>query len=361
MKAPPILTADSPPLLAPDRKSGSLPQFFAILLSLCLGLFLADAVISLADASLTCFWGLHLLSSMSGLVSCFSVLMAVGMYVLIGLTPMVPKRNFLPIPLFYLLATLALCPFAIYWYGRIQQVAWGVSICQLILGLLIFGGSQGGLKFHWPLVSVGQLGLRWFSWLNLFAFLLVNILVLLPTIADMMKSPRTKFDGGDSDAPRNEAHPSVSPCTTRPAPSSTPLPTVNDDRCQRFCSGASDSVAVSSFHGSARKPVAATAAIRLSRVIVVSSCSTIIKPRSKSNDNSRTPARDCNASRSGVASSAQSSPWTRSVVVVIHSLPGSLVDVKQSFLVWPCPLFTRRVAPAWRFRHMRSAASQPSR
>jgi hypothetical protein len=171
-----------PVLLESKNKSGSMPHFFAILLSLCLGLFLADAFLSLADASLILFCGLHVLSAASGVVSCFSVLMAVGIYGLIGLTPIVPKRIFLPMPLFYLLATLSLCPFAIYWYGRIQEIAWGVSACQLILGLLILGWSQGGFKLHWPLVAVGQLGIRWFSWWNLSAFLLVNIFILLPVI-----------------------------------------------------------------------------------------------------------------------------------------------------------------------------------
>src|ERR1035438_2675133 len=111
MRAPPILTADSPPSLSTDRKSAFVPQFFAILLSLCLGLFLADALLSFADSSSILFCGLHIFSAASGLVSFFSALMAVGIYGLLGLTPMVPKRLFLPIPLFYLLATLALCPF----------------------------------------------------------------------------------------------------------------------------------------------------------------------------------------------------------------------------------------------------------
>jgi hypothetical protein len=179
---PPVIGTS--PSLPPssNRNSGFLPQFFAILLSLCLGLFLADAFISLADASLVLFCGLHLFSAVSTFVSFFGVVMAVGVYVLIGLTPLVPKRLFLPIPLFYLLATLVLFPFAIYYYGRIQQFTWGAALTQVVVGLWILYRDQGGLKFRWPLVSVGQLGIRRFSWWNLSTFILLNIFVLLPAI-----------------------------------------------------------------------------------------------------------------------------------------------------------------------------------
>lgn len=178
-----LSSASTPPLLTESKsKSGPISQLFAILLSLCLGLFLADAFLSLADASLILFCGRHTLSAISGLVSFFSVVMAAGIYGLIGLTPMVPKRLFLPVPLFYLLSTLALCPVVIYWYGCIQQVVWVISACQVILGLLILNWSQGGFKVHWPLVSRGQIGIRCFSCWNLSAFLLINIFVLIPAV-----------------------------------------------------------------------------------------------------------------------------------------------------------------------------------
>src|ERR1035438_8098802 len=167
---PPVIGVPPPRLPKADSKSSPGRQF------------LADAFISLADASLILFCGLHIFSAASGLVSLFGVLMAVGIYGLIGLTPMIPKRLFLPIPLFYLLATLAWCPFTIYYYARIQQVAWGISLTQVIIGLGILYRAQGGLKFRWPLVSEGQLGVRRFSWGNLSAFLLINIFGLLPAV-----------------------------------------------------------------------------------------------------------------------------------------------------------------------------------
>jgi hypothetical protein len=104
-----------PPLLSPEskHKSGSRRQFFAILLSLCLALFLIDAVVSLVDDSLILFFGLHVFSVIRGLVAILALLMAVGLYGLMGLTPMVPKHLFLPIPLFCLVVMLAVFPIMI--------------------------------------------------------------------------------------------------------------------------------------------------------------------------------------------------------------------------------------------------------
>ena len=172
-----------PPLLAEaNRKSGSARQVFAFLLSLCLALFLADAVISLADDSLILLGGLHSLSALRGLVGFFAMLMVVGVYGLMGLTPMVPKRLFLPISLFPLVGMLAVFPFAIYCFGRLQQVAWVISLAQVIVGLGVLYWAQGRPGFRWPLVPVDRLGVRSFSWRNLSGFVLANVFVLLPAM-----------------------------------------------------------------------------------------------------------------------------------------------------------------------------------
>jgi hypothetical protein len=97
-----------------------------------------------------------------------------------GLTPLVPKRLFLPITLINPLAVLAAVPVTIYCYSRSQQVFWILSLCQLILGLGILCWVQGGLRFRWPLVAESRLGARGFSWLNLSGFLLLNVFVFLP-------------------------------------------------------------------------------------------------------------------------------------------------------------------------------------
>jgi hypothetical protein len=173
-----------PPPLSPESKlkSGSMRHLLAILLSLCLGLFLADAIVSLADDSLILLFKLHLLAGIRAIMCLFAMLMAIVVYGLMGLTPMIPKRWFLPLTLFYPAIQLALVPFLIYCFGRLQQVSWGFSCGQVILGLSILCWIQGGFKFRWPLVARDQLAGRRFSWWNLSLFGLVNVFGLLPAI-----------------------------------------------------------------------------------------------------------------------------------------------------------------------------------
>jgi len=183
--APPALVAASPPALPPKSTRPCSPgrQLLAILLSLFLGLFLVDAVVSLVDDSLILFFGIDLLTPIRGMVFLFATLVAVVVYGLMGLTPMIPKRTFLPLTLFNLAAPLAVVPCLIYFYARIQQVAWVVSVCQVVFGLSILYWVQGGFRLRWPLVAETQLETRRFSWLNLSGFLLVNFFVLLPAVA----------------------------------------------------------------------------------------------------------------------------------------------------------------------------------
>jgi hypothetical protein len=165
-----------------NPKPRSARHLFAILLSVCLGLFLLDGVVSFTDDSLTLLGWLHPLSALRGLTSFFALLVVVGVYVLIGLTPMVPKRLFLPIPAFVLVTTLGVLPLAIYYFERLPLISWGLSACQVTVGLAILHVCQGKPVFRWPLVPVDRLGTRSFSWLNLSVFVLVNVLVLLPAI-----------------------------------------------------------------------------------------------------------------------------------------------------------------------------------
>lgn len=182
--APPPFVAASPPPLPPkpNRQSSSVRPMLAILLGLCLGLFLADAVVSLVDDSLILFFDIHLFTLIRGILFLFAMIMAIVIYGLMGLTPMIPKRLFLPLTLFNPVAGLVAIPFVIYFYGRIHQVAWGISLGQVILGLSILYCVQGGFKFRWPLVAEHQLEVRRFSWRNLSVFLLVNVVVLVPAV-----------------------------------------------------------------------------------------------------------------------------------------------------------------------------------
>ena len=166
---PPLLPASEPPVSAgpssgiagspppltsqPARSSSSGRKLLAVLLSLCLGSFLADAVLSLFEETSSLFFGIHLLSGTRGVMSFFATLMALLIYVLMGLTPMIPKRLFLPVTLFNLLVGLAAIPGFIYFYARIPQIAWVISCSQLIFGLGILYLIQGGFEFRWPLVE----------------------------------------------------------------------------------------------------------------------------------------------------------------------------------------------------------------
>jgi hypothetical protein len=181
--APPVGSAAPPPLPGPPvRKSAPMRHLLTILLSLCLGLFLADAVISLTDDSLILLFGIHVLASIRGIVFLFSILMAIAIYGLMGITPAIPKRLFLPLTLFNPVAVLAGFPVLIFFYDRMQQMTWCFSLVQVICGFYILYLVQGRFKFRWPLISERQLGARRFSWPNLLVFLAANVFVLLPAV-----------------------------------------------------------------------------------------------------------------------------------------------------------------------------------
>ena len=154
-----------------------------MLLSLCLGLFLADGIVSLVDDSLTVCFGLRVLMPVRGMVLFCATVMAVLVYGLMALTPMIPKRLFVPVALFNPVAALVMVPVLIYAYGRHPQAAWLISAGQVVLGLSLLGRFRSGLKPGWPLVREEQLELKRFSWLNLTGFVLVNVFVLLPAVA----------------------------------------------------------------------------------------------------------------------------------------------------------------------------------
>ena len=130
---PPLIADTLPPQPAPKPSAGR--QVLAILLSVCLGLFLADAVISLLDDSLIILFDSHILAGTRGIVFLLAMLMALVIYGLMGLTPMIPKRLFLPLTLFNPVAALAVVPLVIYFYSRMQQIAWLISLGQVLFGL----------------------------------------------------------------------------------------------------------------------------------------------------------------------------------------------------------------------------------
>lgn len=185
---PPLLPEPDPPLLVPPSRnpagdgSKSRQRWLAILLSICLGLYLADGLFSLADNSLILAFGVHLLGLFRALATLFALLTALLVYVLMAFMPMIPKRFFLPLTLSYLAGELLAVLGLVYSYGHLDQISWWLSLGQVVLGLGIVMGLAGGLKFQWPPVKEADLGMTGFTWKNLLLFAAGNIFLLLPGI-----------------------------------------------------------------------------------------------------------------------------------------------------------------------------------
>ena len=175
-----INTGVPPPLPAPAPGISLARQCLVILLSLCLGLFIADAVVSLVDDTLIVLFNVHLLGAVRSMVGFVFLLLTVLIYGLMGLTPMIPKRLFLPVTLFGPVTLLLALPCLIYFYTHNQQVTWCISFGELLCSLGILCVVQGGLKLRWPLFPEKLLKVRGFSWWNLSTFFMVNVFILLP-------------------------------------------------------------------------------------------------------------------------------------------------------------------------------------
>lgn len=158
----------------------------SILLSLCLGLFVVSGALSVVDDSLQLFCGRDFLSFFSGTLYFLAILVTLLVYILIGFFPMIPKRVFASLALFYLAGLLAMFPVAIYagadWMHSCLWLDWVISIGQVVMGLGILYWLWGGWKFRWLLVDDKHLGTSRFSWRNLVAFLAINVFVLLPAM-----------------------------------------------------------------------------------------------------------------------------------------------------------------------------------
>src|ERR1043166_6019334 len=183
--APPVLPATPPPIVQPPPPL-SRPSFgrqiILILLNLCLALFLLDAAATFLNESLGLFAGARLLSGLSGLISFFLLLLSLLIYALMGVTPAIPKRLFLPIVLFGPVATLLMIPLLIYFHSLTQLINWLGAVVQVGLAACILFYLRHSLKISWPLVPEERLRARSFSWLNLIGFVFANVFVLLPCL-----------------------------------------------------------------------------------------------------------------------------------------------------------------------------------
>lgn len=152
-----------------------------ILLTLAVGLFLADGTVSLLDSSLGLLFGIHVLAPAQAFVSFLSLITSVLVYVLMGLTPMIPKRFFLPLALFCPMVLLATIPLSIFFFAWLPQISWLLSLVQVLLGLGVVVGLRRGTSAR-RLIPEDRIGGKAFGWLNLSVFVLANLCVVLPGV-----------------------------------------------------------------------------------------------------------------------------------------------------------------------------------
>jgi hypothetical protein len=157
-------------------------RLLAIFLSLFVGLFLVDAVISVTDDSLIYFANQHELTILRLLCGFVTLLATILVYILMAFSPAVPKQLFIPLTLFFPVTTLLGIPFTIFYFDRVELIAWLTSCLQVLVGFWILFRLKGRGKFGWPLVPAIWLAGPGFTWRNLIVFVLANIFGLLPAI-----------------------------------------------------------------------------------------------------------------------------------------------------------------------------------
>jgi hypothetical protein len=168
-----------PPSKPADRTS-SWRKFFAALLGVYFGLVLLQTVVSALDSSCVLFFKAPFLVLPDGIILCFTLIATVVIYGLMALTPMIPKRIFIPVVLTVVSPGLIVLPAAIFYYRQLQQIDVFVSWLQVLACFFILRWLQGGWKPRWPVVADKHLGTRVFSWSNLLLFVLLNLFVFLP-------------------------------------------------------------------------------------------------------------------------------------------------------------------------------------
>jgi hypothetical protein len=155
-------------------------KFVSIALSLFLAFFLADALLSVLDDALILALDVHLISLPRALLALLFFVASIVIYFLMALTPMIPKRWFVPATLFIPAGMLATIPVSIYAFHRLMAASLAISLVQLILAVWILKRVQGRLSLRWPLVADERIEGRSFSWTNLAAFVAANLFLLAP-------------------------------------------------------------------------------------------------------------------------------------------------------------------------------------
>lgn len=170
---------------AEGRAAGPAGEQLAVFLSFCLGVFVVDGFLSVIAVFLEGFPGVRISGALDGVMSLLALAvlaLAFAVYCLMGLTPLVPKRYFLPLVLLYPATWLVLVPISIYFPGSIRGILLAVSFCQVALGMVVVFCLRDGKAFRWQFVPASRLGKRNFSWGNLSVFVLANLVLLAATV-----------------------------------------------------------------------------------------------------------------------------------------------------------------------------------
>ncbi|HEX7651881.1 MAG TPA: hypothetical protein VF607_00140, partial [Verrucomicrobiae bacterium] len=148
-----------------------------------LGLYLIAAIWALMDDTLVILAQQHCLSSLNAMFTIIAFLASLVLYGLMGLSPAIPKRIFLPLILLPWLGTALGLLVLIYDFQRIQVLDWWLSLGQISLVFAWAYGLRKPDNSRWFPIRVEHLGKRVFSVWNLVIFGLGNLLILLPVIA----------------------------------------------------------------------------------------------------------------------------------------------------------------------------------
>lgn len=154
----------------------------AVFLNFALVLFTANAAVSLVSESLVLFLKIDAVAGIAGFFGVLSLLVGLVIYGLMAVTPLVPKRIFLPLTVFGPVASLVALPVMIYGFQHLEWIVWGSSLGQFLLCMVILYRLRGSWEFRWPLVAVGELGAEAFRWRNSIGFVAVHLFVALPAV-----------------------------------------------------------------------------------------------------------------------------------------------------------------------------------
>jgi len=173
-------TIQPPPPLQSPGGIESWRKLLVILLSVYFGLASVSILCAALDASLVLFFGIYWLTIIDGFLLFLTLLGTVFVYGLMALSPMVPKRIFLPVVLLILLPVIVALPAAIFCYSKMPQIDVAVSWLQVLGCFVILRWMQESWMPRWPLVAERTLGKRLFSWPNTVLFIALNLFLFLP-------------------------------------------------------------------------------------------------------------------------------------------------------------------------------------